>query len=294
MTDYPNSSALSAQDCRLSGDCRADRGRECPQPRQTHCGIWTLELLPARPYRASFRSPAPSIGFAFDGQSGHHAFASDRLRPFRTRPNSLAFVPVACDVFSQSRGGGEYLKLTAAKSMPTCIGDHWSETRIFNDRIDTRAIAAALAIRKLLLAIGPPDRLLLEAHADTLADCADNALAASNSSHGPERWMTPTRLRTIEDLIESGLDRALTVASLAHALGLSPGFFSRAFKAAIGKAPHDHIIDRRIARARVLLRDTGRTLSDVALTSGFSSHAHMSAAFRTRLGVTPIQVRRSQ
>lgn len=294
MTDSSNSSALSGQDCRLSGSCRADRSCTCRQPRKSQGGLWAIQLLPARPYRAGFRSTAPSIGFAFDSQCGDHAFASDRLRPFRTRPNSLAFVPTACDVISQSHDGGEYLKLTVTASGADPIDDHWNQARMFNDRIDERAISAAQAIRKLLLGIGPPDRLLLEAHAETLAECVDDALAAPNSPRGAERWMTPARLRTIDDLIESHLDRALTVASLARTLGLSPGFFSRAFRAAVGKAPHDHIIDRRIARARMLMRDTPHTLSAVALSSGFSSHAHMSAAFRTRLGATPGQIRRSR
>lgn len=294
MTEFPISSALSARDCLLSGGCQAGRPCRCPQPRQARCGRWTVELLPARAYCASFKSPAPSIGFAFDSQSGDHAFASDRPRPFRTRPNSLAFVPFGCNVFSRSGSGGEYLKLAAMENAPDHRGDHWGESRIFNDRIDKRAIPAAQAIRKLLLANGPPDPLLLEAQAETLADRVDEALGTSDLPRGAERWMTPQRLRKVDELIESQLDRTLTVAALARALGLSPGFFSRAFKAAIGKAPHDHIIDRRIARARALLSGSERPLSDVALICGFSSHAHMTTAFRARLGATPVQFRLSR
>lgn len=279
MKDAKNSPALNAE------------RRSPPRNRQATCGRWAVELLPARPYCARYTSPEPAIGFAFDSQSGDHAFASDRSRPFRTRPNSLAFVPAGCDVFSQSRKGGEYLKLTAATSPRCGERDLWSEQRIFNDRIDPRAIAAAQAIRKLLLGDRPPDPLGLEAQTETLLHCVDDALVTPASQSGAERWMTPARLRKIEDLVEQDLDKVLTVASLAQALGLSPGFFSRAVKAAIGKAPHDYIIDRRVARARSLLRDTAQPLSDIALASGFSSHAHMSAVFRTRLGAMPIRLR---
>jgi len=292
MTDFPESFALSAQDCLSSGECQAGRPCRCRQPRQANCGRWMVELLPARGYCTRFTSTAPGIGFAFDSQRGEHAFASDRNRPFWTRPNSLAFVPLACDVFSRSGTGGEYLKLIPTERDPDREDTHWNASRLFNDRIDSGAIAAAQSIRKLLLGIPAPDPLLLEAQAEILAERVGEALGAARFPRGAERWMTPARLRKVDDLIESQLDRTLTVASLAKALGLSPGFFSRAFKAAIGKAPHDHVIDRRIARARALLQESKRPLSDVALACGFSSHAHMTTAFRVRLGATPVQFRR--
>jgi AraC family transcriptional regulator len=61
-------------------------------------GSWTAELLPRKPYRVAYRPEVPVVGFAFDGQTGVHAFGSDRKTDFRTRPNSLAFVPAGCDV----------------------------------------------------------------------------------------------------------------------------------------------------------------------------------------------------
>ncbi len=99
--------------------------------------------------------------------------------------------------------------------------------------------------------------------------------------------MTPQRLRRIDELIEAQLDAKLTVQDLAEALGLSTGFFTRAFKRATGRAPHEHIIDRRIARARRLLRDRRLGIAAVALAAGFASHAHMTATFRSRLGIPP-------
>ena len=103
--------------------------------------------------------------------------------------------------------------------------------------------------------------------------------------------MTQRRLRLIDELIEAGLDDKLTVRELAAALRLSTGFFSRAFKAAVGKTPHDYVIDRRISRARTLLLVDKRDLIAIALASGFTSHAHMTATFQRRLGVAPSQLR---
>jgi AraC family transcriptional regulator len=254
--------------------------------RRAMTGGFRLELLPRGPYEAAYTPQYGAIGFAFERQSGVHAFASDRRTPFRTRPNSLAFVPAGCDVYSHSAEGGEYLTLTElAETEPSPPRE-----RRFNDILDGPALLAAENLRRLLLAGASQDDLLLEHHARTLQERAAHIVGTPAQQRAWD-WMTPRRLRQIDELIEARLDGALTVRDLADQLGLSAGFFTRAFKAATGKPPHAYIIDRRISRARALLRSAPSDLSRIAYACGFSSHAHMTSAFRARLGVTPARLR---
>ncbi|GAB2178498.1 helix-turn-helix domain-containing protein [Dongia sp. agr-C8] len=247
-------------------------------------GRWRVELLPKKGYEARYTAVAPVIGFAFDAQVGIHAFGTDRRSGYRARPNGLAFVPAGCDVYSSSETGGEYLKITvgAATAAP------WSWLRRFSDTIDPSAIETAIALRRLLLS-GQADALACE---QLVHDLEARAAAMLKLKPGrAEAWMTPQRLRRIDALIEARLETRLTVQDLAEALDLSAGFFTRAFKHATGKSPHDHIIDRRVARARLLLRDRNLGLAAIALASGFASHAHMTATFRSRLGISPQALR---
>jgi AraC family transcriptional regulator len=246
---------------------------------------WAVELLPRNGYEAQYTPAAPIIGFAFEGQIGIHAFGTDRRTGYRARPNGLAFVPAGCDVFSSSETGGEYLKITLGPKMQA----PWNWPRRFSDAVDPGAIAAANDLRRLLLAPGAIDPLDCERLVLALEARAAAMLLAQPGR--AEAWITPQRLRRIDELIEARLDTRLTVQDLAEALGLSAGFFTRAFKHATGRTPHDHIIDRRLARARLLLRDSGLSLSAIALAAGFASHAHMTATFRKRLGVTPQNLR---
>jgi AraC family transcriptional regulator len=246
---------------------------------------WSVELLPRSGYEAQYTPTAPIIGFAFESQSGIHAFGTDRRTGYRARPNGLAFVPAGCDVFSNSETGGEYLKITLGPKMQA----PWAWARRFSDAADPAALAAAHHLRRVLLspdAVDPLDceRLVLALEARA------NAMLATEPGRA-EGWMTAQRLRRIDDLIEARLGAKLTVQDLAETLGLSTGFFTRAFKRATGRAPHDYIIDRRIARARLLLGDRGLGLAAVALASGFASHAHMTATFRSRLGISPQSLR---
>jgi AraC family transcriptional regulator len=248
-------------------------------------GRWRVELLPKNGYEARYCAGAPVIGFAFDSQVGIHAFGTDRRTGYRARPNGLAFVPAGCDVYSSSETGGEYLKITMGASTAA----PWAWRRRFSDTIDPRAITAAAALRRRLLS-GAVDALAWEQLVHEL-----ESRAAAMLSLKPGRaagWLTPQRLRRVDTLIEARLETRLTVQDLAEALGLSAGFFSRAFKHATGKSPHDHIIDRRIARARLLLRGPNQGLAAVALASGFASHSHMTATFRSRLGISPQSLRK--
>jgi AraC family transcriptional regulator len=255
------------------------------------CGIagaWCAELLPRSPYLAAYTPDSPIIGFAFDGQVGVHAFASDRKAAFRARPNGLAFVPAGCDVYSQSKHGGEYLKVIF-EPQP---GEPWPRSRRFSDVIDRGAIDAAQRLRRQLLAGDDIDELQCERFVHVLRERTACVLSGASAEHACRFWMTPRRLRLVDDLIEARLDASLTVQDLAGALRLSTGFFCRAFGAAVGKPPHDYIIDRRVSRARALLQDTTLDLGMIAHASGFASHAHMTASFRKRLGITPSKLRR--
>lgn len=247
---------------------------------------WSLELLPRHAYEVAYTPGEAVIGFAFESQSGAHAFSSDRVTPFFSKPNSLAYVPSGCAVFSSSREGGEYLRVTTT-------GKHLAEMlpqRQFNDFIDPIAIGAAQIIRTQLL-IGEPARLMLDEHVIALCERVEHVLTGRAVEPKVGRSMTSARLRRIDEIIESSIDEEITIELLANAVGLSEAFFIRSFKAATGKSPHSYLIDRRLAKARTLLETSKFDLREIALAVGFSSHAHMTAAFRARLGVTPSRLR---
>ena len=261
--------------------------RYVPTTRRVLVGCCAVELLPRGAYDTAFTPDAAIIGFAFESQTGIHAFASGRRTGFRARPNGLAYVPQGCDVYSQSCQGGEYLKIAGVQHEADAkLGD-----RRFSDVADPAVTRAAHRIRALLLAGDPVASVGIDYWLDELIARTVDVSGAPPNKPQAGMWMTSRRLKLIDELIEARLDDKMTVQDLATALGLSSGFFSRAFKRAIGISPHAYIVDRRIVRARTLLRSRALSLSTVALSSGFASHAHMTATFRGRLGVTPSHLR---
>ncbi|WPO97958.1 AraC family transcriptional regulator [Pseudomonas sp. HR96] len=255
-----------------------------PSVRRAEVGPWLIELLPAMAYHARYVAPEASVGFAFDSQRGQHAIGSDRVLPFTASANGLAFVPAGCDVFSESAEGGEYLRLVRLERQDAAP---WLQSDAFNNRLDRQAMTLARRLRIALLSPSPLDDC--EGWALALAGCTVAARGAPPS--GPGAGLTTRRLRLLDDWLQAHLEQPLSVQAMAALLGLSEAYFSRAFKQSTGQSPHSYLLDRRIARARSLLLGSSSGLADIAQRCGFASHAHLSLAFRQRLGLTPSQLR---
>lgn len=104
------------------------------------------------------------------------------------------------------------------------------------------------------------------------------------------RGLSRYQLKNISERIEQP-GKPPSVAVLAAECGLSTRHFFRQFKAATGQTLTSYVTDRKISRARQLLRQPGPAIKVVAWDCGFDSAAAFSAAFRKATGFTPRQFR---
>jgi AraC-like DNA-binding protein len=89
------------------------------------------------------------------------------------------------------------------------------------------------------------------------------------------------------------LDRAHDLAGLAVALGCSPFHLARVFRAVTGAPLHRTLLSLRLRAALEPLAEGATDLTALALSLGFSSHAHFSTCFRRAFGTTPSAFRAS-
>jgi AraC family transcriptional regulator len=102
-----------------------------------------------------------------------------------------------------------------------------------------------------------------------------------------EGGLPQRQLVQILDYIHEHLDQDIKLEDLAQLLGISQFHFSHSFKQALGISPYQYLIQQRIERAKQLLKQTERSIMDIALDCGFNSHSHMSKQFRQLTGMTP-------
>src|SRR3984957_11486102 len=100
-----------------------------------------------------------------------------------------------------------------------------------------------------------------------------------------------TRVRAY---IDSNLHRTIHIRDLSAVARRSPAHFSRKFKLAVGKSPHAFVVRRRLERACHLMMTSAATLSEIALSVGFSDQAHLCRLFRQAFGQSPANWRRER
>ena len=102
------------------------------------------------------------------------------------------------------------------------------------------------------------------------------------------------KVRHCHELIRARLpDPALSVESLAKALGCTPDHLSRCFRAETGMPVLAYVREQRLARAKDLLQDPKLNVSEIAWACGFSSLNYFVRVFRQTMGQPPRQFQRA-
>ncbi|WP_413196238.1 helix-turn-helix domain-containing protein [Pararobbsia alpina] len=115
-----------------------------------------------------------------------------------------------------------------------------------------------------------------------------SARAPSN----PRGGLSPSARRTLRDYIDAHLDSAITLGELARVANLSEFHLARMFTLSFGMSPHAWITERRVDRARHLLRTTDLPLDQIASQCGYADPSHLSHRFRGVLNVSPGRYRK--
>lgn len=104
--------------------------------------------------------------------------------------------------------------------------------------------------------------------------------------------LAPWQKRRARELLAGHLDGSIRLATLARECELSVSHFARSFRQSFGTSAHRYLILQRVEKAKELLTESHRPLSEVALDSGFGDQAAFSRTFKAVVGSSPGQWRR--
>jgi AraC-like DNA-binding protein len=126
---------------------------------------------------------------------------------------------------------------------------------------------------------------------------AEHALGQGMAMSGAIRKSAPPPrngdMRGALDYIRKHYVEPLRVEQVAAVAGLTQNEFSRLFRKEQRTTFEQHVIDLRLERAKQLLSSTELNATRVAELSGFHSSQYFSRVFRSKVGVTPLDYRRS-
>ena len=101
----------------------------------------------------------------------------------------------------------------------------------------------------------------------------------------------PETLRRAVELMDRHLGEKLSVADLADALSVSESALKKLFGSCLHRGVIDTFNDRKINRAKELIRENKLNFTEIADELGFSTVHYFSRLFRLRTGMTPSEYR---
>ncbi|MDR7059080.1 MULTISPECIES: AraC family transcriptional regulator [unclassified Sphingopyxis] len=153
---------------------------------------------------------------------------------------------------------------------------------------DTRALAAHhdLALAALVRALLANDA----AAADPLVTILAKTL--QGMAGRPESPAIAQRINDLMAFIQTQLEVSLTVEDMAAEAGMSVNSLIVHFARATGRTPAQYVLHQRLRHACWFLMNRPLSIAEIAFATGFSSHAHLCAIFRRKIGMSPGDWRR--
>ena len=168
------------------------------------------------------------------------------------------------------------------------LREHWNVT-------DRHIMTVLLALTTDLDAGSPAGRLYGESLANALAVYLLSRYAVQRRVPAvPKGGLPGCRLRRVLDYIGDNVAEDVSLTDLAELAGMSAHHFAELFKRSMSCTPHRYVLQERIKRAKIALRDPRCTVLDAAIISGFPNPSHFARVFRRFVGVSPSQFQSDQ
>lgn len=100
------------------------------------------------------------------------------------------------------------------------------------------------------------------------------------------------QIRSVPGILTERLNLPPSIQELARELAMSATKLKRGFKKIFGKPIYAYHYSACMERAAIMLLDTSKSVSEIAMDSGYSTIGNFSNAFKKHYGVSPSQYRR--
>jgi AraC-like DNA-binding protein len=102
---------------------------------------------------------------------------------------------------------------------------------------------------------------------------------------------TIAKLHHAQEIIRSRLDHPPTATELSQQLDISDRTLRRGFRSLFGTTVVGYLTEQRLQQAELLLRNTDRTVADIANYVGYAHLGYFARAFKRRYGINPSDCR---
>ena len=94
--------------------------------------------------------------------------------------------------------------------------------------------------------------------------------------------------------LANNISRSITSRDAARELYMSQSYFCRLFKKTFGCTFEQYVLTYRLEKARLYLKNTPMSITDIAFSLGFCSCSYFGKAFKNRFCQSPLAYRKSE
>ncbi|AJQ28748.1 helix-turn-helix transcriptional regulator [Pelosinus fermentans] len=217
--------------------------------------------------------------------------AGGDIHSFHTRNNKgnrffIQFEISTLDVFGQSHQLTPFLSMTkfiSAKEDPLLHTELEKNIIALINEYQHRALGYTLYLNARIF-----DILVL------LSRSVCNNISAEISSSSNKKFHILEKLNLAFQYIEEQYQNDISLKDVSSAAGFSEYHFSRIFKEMTGNHFLSYLNERRIKQAIRLLIAHNKSITEIALSSGFNSIATFNRTFKKLKGCTPVEYKKMQ
>jgi len=136
------------------------------------------------------------------------------------------------------------------------------------------------------------DREAAKSSLATASSVLQSEIERRSRAKGARPALAPWQIARVRAFIDENLNRTIHAKDLSAVARRSRAHFSRSFKQDFGEPPHTYVVRRRLERACHLMITSSASLSEIALSVGFSDQSHLCKLFRQAFGQSPSSWRR--
>jgi AraC-like DNA-binding protein len=167
-----------------------------------------------------------------------------------------------------------------------------NETRILKERLlalPRRVFSASANLARLFDSIffayyQAPDnlkRIILKSR------CLELLTSLIEYAENSKTSISCNEINKLLSFIDQNIEKNLSIPYLAKRMNLSTSWFKTKFLKNVGMSPAQYILNRKIDRAKILLRKKDKNITGIAMNLGFSSSGYFATVFKRFTGQKP-------
>lgn len=123
---------------------------------------------------------------------------------------------------------------------------------------------------------------------------ANHPLLPGNDAHDIIYSSSNTTIREAENFIRFHYDSPITVKDVANSINLEQCYFTKLFKKETGITPKQKIIEYRINKACMLLKNTSLSISEISHCVGIDDPQYFARLFKKNTNLSPLAFRQKE